>query len=66
MGDQRKLAVLAGASILLIVLTIAYNAVLEELLAGLVDASKRQHRYEQVITKKSLTLHEGTFWKKKE
>jgi len=66
MSDQRKFTLLAGAGILLALLVMAYEPLLEPSLAPFLEASKRQHYYEQTIVKKGLPLHEGTFWKTKE
>ncbi len=66
MSDRRKFTLLTGASILLVLLVVAYDSFLEPSLASLLEASRRQHHYEQVIRNKGLTLHEGVFWKSKE
>ncbi len=66
MSDHRKFTLLAGGSVLLVLLVMAYGSFLETSLASFLEASKRQLHYEQVIQKKGLTLHEGAFWKKKE
>ncbi len=66
MTDQRKFTFLAGTGVLLVLLVLAYNTVLESSLSVFLEASKRRQHYEQVIQKKSLTLHEGAYWKKKE
>ncbi len=65
MSDHRKFTMLAGAGVLLVLLVIAYDSILESSLASLLETSKRQRHYEQVIEKKGLSLHEGAFWKTK-
>ncbi len=66
MPDKNKFTVLAAAGVLLVLLVVAYDSFLAPSLSSFLEASKRQHHYEQVIEKKGLSLHEGSFWKTKE
>ncbi len=66
MFDRRKFHVLAGGSVLLILLAITYEPLIETRLLTVLEAAKRQRHYEQAIRGKGLPLHEGVFWKTKE
>jgi hypothetical protein len=53
------------AGLVLVATVLASNTVLEPLLAGLGERMKRRSHYEDVISRKGLSLHRGVFWKEK-
>ena len=65
MTDQRKFSLAMIAGVVLVATVLASNTVLEPLLAGLGERMKRRSHYEDVISKKGLSLHRGVFWKEK-
>ena len=65
MVDEKKFKVLVTASTLVCLLVLA-GTVLQEQVTGIVQYAERRQYYEKTISKKSLSLHKGMFWKEKE
>jgi hypothetical protein len=65
MTDRRKFNVAMITGVVLVAAVLASNTVLEPLLTGLGERMKRRSHYEDVISRKGLSLHRGVFWKEK-
>jgi hypothetical protein len=63
MRDARKFKLLSAAAALLCMLSVAYNMASEYILPDIEDYIKRRLYYEQVISKKGLSLHEAEYWR---
>ncbi|HWR73566.1 MAG TPA: hypothetical protein VN604_10380 [Nitrospirota bacterium] len=64
--DKRKFIWLAGFLTGLVLLVLTVNLLQETVLAGAGEYVKRRLYYEQAISQKGLSLHEGKYWKEKE
>ncbi len=66
MKDERKFKLLTYFSAILIALTLSYNILQEHLISGIEGYLERKVYYENVISKKGLSLHKGMYWREKE
>jgi len=66
MTDIRKFKVLALLTTVLVFLALSFNVFQEYFLSDLGGYLKRRAYFEQVISKKSLNLHKGMYWREKE
>ena len=66
MNDRKKFIVLTSATVLLSVFIMLYSVARDLFLPGVEDYARRRIYYERVISKKSLSLHKGMYWKEKE
>lgn len=64
--DRKKFIWLAGSLTVLVLLVLTMNLLQETFLAGAGEYVKRRLYYEQAISRKGLSLHEGKYWKEKE
>jgi hypothetical protein len=63
MRDERKFKLVAVMAALLCVLGVAYNIASEYLLPDIENYIKRRLYYEQVISKKGLSMHRAEYWR---
>lgn len=66
MKDEGKFKLLTYFSAILIALTLSYNILQEHLMPGIEGYLERKVYYENVISKKGLSLHKGMYWREKE
>jgi hypothetical protein len=66
MRDGRKLSIAVVFAAALCVLTVAYNVAQEYFIPDIEAYVKRRIYYEQVISKKGLSLHKAEYWSEKE
>ncbi|MBI4709552.1 MAG: hypothetical protein HY806_06105 [Nitrospirae bacterium] len=65
MTDIKKFKILIIATATLIALTLSYNILQEHLMPGIEGYLERKVYYENVISKKGLSLHKGMYWREK-
>jgi hypothetical protein len=65
MKDERKFRVAVVIAAVLCVLTVAYNVASEYFIPDIEAYVKRRLYYEQVISKKGLSLHRAEYWSEK-
>jgi hypothetical protein len=66
MKDGRKFSIAVVFAAVLCVLTVAYNVAQEYFIPDIESYVKRRLYYEQVISKKGLSLHKAEYWSEKE
>jgi hypothetical protein len=66
MKDESKFTILTVLSTILIVCILSYNILQEYFMTEIGGYLKRRMYFEQVISKKGLTLHKAKYWKKLE
>jgi len=69
MTDAKKFKILIFITTTLTFLILSYNVLQEYFmprLEGYLEGRQRQIYYEEVISKKGLSLHKGMYWKEKE
>lgn len=64
--DTRRFRRLIWAGTVLTLLVLFYNVFQESFLSDIESYIRRRLYYEQVISKKGLSLHEGQHWRQKE
>ena len=69
MTDARKFKILIFITTALTFLILSYNVLQGYFMPGIesyLEGRERQRYYEEVISKKGLSLHKGMYWKEKE
>ncbi len=64
--DKQKFKVLLSASAGLVIAILAFSVLRETVIPDIENYLKRRVYYESTISKKGLSLHQGSYWKEKQ